>query len=173
MIPYVFILRPRSNKISHILLLHDLPGITCIIPCVCASCRCMDCGVPFCQSSHGCPLGNIIPKWNDLVFQNNWKEALWQLLQTNNFPEFTGRACPAPCEGACVLGINAPPVTIKNIENSIIDYAFSKGWIKPDIPPHRTGKKVAVIGSGPSGMAAAAQLNKVSFFSCCNVGNVC
>ncbi|XP_069156175.1 uncharacterized protein [Procambarus clarkii] len=122
--------------------------------------RCMDCGVPFCQSSHGCPLGNIIPKWNDLVFNNNWKEALGQLLQTNNFPEFTGRVCPAPCEGACVLGINEPPVTIKNIECAIIDHAFEQGWIKPEPPALRTDKKVAIVGSGPAGMAAAHQLNK-------------
>lgn len=122
--------------------------------------RCMDCGVPFCQSHTGCPLGNIIPKWNDLVFQENWKEALAVLLQTNNFPEFTGRACPAPCEGACVLGINEPPVTIKNIENSIIDYAFEQGWMTAEPPLHSTGKKVAVVGSGPSGLAAAAQLIK-------------
>ncbi|KAJ4436798.1 hypothetical protein ANN_16930 [Periplaneta americana] len=122
--------------------------------------RCMECGVPFCQSSHGCPLGNIIPKWNDLIFHNNWKEALHQLLQTNNFPEFTGRVCPAPCEGACVLGISEPPVTIKNIECAIIDQAFEQGWIRPEPPETRTGKKVAVVGSGPSGMAAAHQLNK-------------
>ncbi|XP_026474979.1 glutamate synthase [NADH], amyloplastic isoform X2 [Ctenocephalides felis] len=126
--------------------------------------RCMECGVPFCQSSHGCPLGNIIPKWNDLVFQDNWKEALNQLLQTNNFPEFTGRVCPAPCEGACVLGISEPPVTIKNIECAIIDHAFENGWIKPQIPLYRTGKKVAIIGSGPSGLAAAAQLNKAGHY---------
>ncbi|KAF2365727.1 Glutamate synthase NADH/NADPH small subunit 1, partial [Trinorchestia longiramus] len=122
--------------------------------------RCMDCGVPFCQSSHGCPLGNIIPKWNDLIFNNDWKEALQQLLQTNNFPEFTGRVCPAPCEGACVLGINELPVTIKNIEVSIIDHAFEQGWIKPEVPLTRTGKTVAVVGSGPAGLAAAHQLNK-------------
>ncbi|XP_046391906.1 glutamate synthase [NADH] isoform X1 [Ischnura elegans] len=122
--------------------------------------RCMECGVPFCQSSHGCPLGNIIPKWNDLVFQNNWKEALGQLLQTNNFPEFTGRVCPAPCEGACVLGISEPSVAIKSIECAIIDHAFEQGWIKPLPPSHRTGKRVAVVGSGPAGMAAAHQLNK-------------
>ncbi|TRY70669.1 hypothetical protein TCAL_09685 [Tigriopus californicus] len=123
--------------------------------------RCMDCGVPFCHStSHGCPLGNIIPKFNDLVFQDNWKEALNQLLQTNNFPEFTGRVCPAPCEGACVLGINEPAVTIKNIECSIIDNAFEQGWIKPNPPAKRSGKTVAVIGSGPAGLAAADQLNK-------------
>ncbi|XP_043522456.1 glutamate synthase [NADH] isoform X1 [Frieseomelitta varia] len=122
--------------------------------------RCMECGVPFCQSSHGCPLGNIIPKWNDLVFQSNWKEALNQLLQTNNFPEFTGRVCPAPCEGACVLGISEPAVTIKNIECAIIDHAFEQGWIVPHPPTTRTGRRVAVVGSGPAGLAAAHQLNK-------------
>ncbi|KAL5009527.1 hypothetical protein ScPMuIL_011832 [Solemya velum] len=123
--------------------------------------RCMDCGVPFCQSDHGCPLGNIIPKWNDLVFHNNWRGALDQLLQTNNFPEFTGRVCPAPCEGACVLGIHSPAVTIKNIECAIIDHAFEQGWIKPEPPLNRTGKTIAIVGGGPSGLAAAAQLNKV------------
>ncbi|XP_071114158.1 uncharacterized protein [Haliotis cracherodii] len=122
--------------------------------------RCMDCGVPFCQSDHGCPLSNIIPKWNNLVFQDKWKQALDQLLQTNNFPEFTGRVCPAPCEGACVLGINAPAVTIKNIENAIIDHGFEQGWIKPEPPAQRTGKKIAIAGSGPAGLAAASQLNK-------------
>lgn len=123
--------------------------------------RCMECGVPFCQSNtHGCPLGNIIPKWNLLVFQNHWRQALDTLLQTNNFPEFTGRVCPAPCEGACVLGISEPSVTIKNIECAIIDHAFENGWITPHIPQHRTGKKVAVVGSGPAGLACAHQLNK-------------
>ena len=125
------------------------------------SARCMDCGIPFCQSKDGCPLGNIIPKWNDLVFQGNWKEALYQLLQTNNFPEFTGRVCPAPCEGSCVLGINAKPVTIKNIECAIIDHAFQQGWMQPELPKKRTGRRVAIIGSGPSGLAAAHQLNRV------------
>lgn len=123
--------------------------------------RCMECGVPFCQSnSHGCPLGNIIPKWNDLIFNGEWREALNQLMQTNNFPEFTGRVCPAPCEGACVLGISEPAVTIKNIECAIIDHAFEQGWIVPEIPEHRSGKKVAVIGSGPAGLASAQQLNR-------------
>ncbi|XP_045471677.1 glutamate synthase [NADH], amyloplastic isoform X2 [Harmonia axyridis] len=123
--------------------------------------RCMECGVPFCQSnSHGCPLGNIIPKWNLLVFQNQWRQALNQLLQTNNFPEFTGRVCPAPCEAACVLGISEPAVTIKNIECSIIDHAFENGWITPQIPEVRTQKKVAIVGSGPAGLACASQLNK-------------
>ncbi len=119
--------------------------------------RCMDCGIPFCNN--GCPLGNIIPEWNDLVYKNRWHEALLQLLKTNNFPEFTGRICPAPCEEACVLGINEKPVTIKNIEVSIIEHAFDKGWITPNPPEKRTGKTVAVIGSGPAGLAAAAQLN--------------
>lgn len=122
--------------------------------------RCMDCGVPFCQSDTGCPISNIIPKWNELVFQNQWQDALNRLLMTNNFPEFTGRVCPAPCEGACVLGINEDPVGIKSIECAIIDRGFDKGWMVPTSPPHRTGKTVAIIGSGPAGLAAADQLNK-------------
>ncbi|XP_045493540.1 glutamate synthase [NADH], amyloplastic isoform X2 [Colias croceus] len=125
--------------------------------------RCMDCGVPFCQSQHGCPLGNIIPKWNDLIYRADWKQALAQLLQTNNFPEFTGRVCPAPCEGACVLGISEPPVTIKNIECAIIDHAFESGWLQPEIPTNRNGKTVAVVGSGPAGLACAHQLNKAGY----------
>jgi glutamate synthase (NADPH/NADH) small chain len=120
--------------------------------------RCMDCGVPFCQS--GCPIGNIIPDWNDLVYRDRWQEAIERLHKTNNFPEFTGRVCPAPCENSCVLGINAPPVTIKNIELSIVEHAYDKGWIKPNIPQHRTGMKVAVVGSGPAGLACADELNK-------------
>eukprot|EP00976_Prorocentrum_cordatum_P084547 1185697-Prorocentrum_minimum.AAC.2 len=126
------------------------------------SARCMDCGVAFChhQPGSGCPLGNRIPEFNELVHQNRWKQALDVLLTTNNFPEFTGRVCPAPCEGACVLGINEPAVTIKNIEVSIIDKAWEEGWIKPRPPPTRTGKTIAVIGSGPAGLAAADQLNK-------------
>src|SRR5436305_6351500 len=120
--------------------------------------RCMDCGIPFCNN--GCPLGNIIPEWNDLVYKNRWREALAMLHKTNNFPEFTGRVCPAPCEEACVLGINEKPVTIKLIEQNIIDKAFMEGWVKPEPPATRTGKKVAVVGSGPAGLAAAAQLNK-------------
>ena len=123
--------------------------------------RCMDCGVPFCQSSTGCPIDNLIPEWNDLVYQKRWKEALDRLHKTNNFPEFTGRVCPAPCEGACVLGVIEPAVTIKNIENAIIDRGFSEGWIKARPPATRTGKRVAIVGSGPAGLAAAAQLNKV------------
>jgi NAD(P)H-dependent glutamate synthase small subunit len=122
--------------------------------------RCMDCGVPFCQSATGCPIDNLIPEWNDLVYQGRWQDALNRLHKTNNFPEFTGRTCPAPCEGACVLGITDPPVTIKNIENAIIDRGWSEGWIQPNPPQHRTGKKVAIVGSGPSGLAAAAQLNQ-------------
>ena len=122
--------------------------------------RCMDCGVPFCQSDTGCPISNIIPKWNELVFQNQWKDALDRLLMTNNFPEFTGRVCPAPCEGACVLGINEDPVGIKSIECAIIDRGFDMGWMVPKTPKDRTGKTVAVIGSGPAGLAAADQLNK-------------
>jgi glutamate synthase (NADPH/NADH) small chain len=123
--------------------------------------RCMDCGVPFCQSATGCPIDNLIPEWNDLVYSGRWREALDRLHKTNNFPEFTGRTCPAPCEGACVLGITDPPVTIKNIENAIIDRGFAEGWVRPEPPAQRTGKKVAIIGSGPAGLAAAAQLNKV------------
>ncbi|KAI4178465.1 MAG: hypothetical protein LQ346_007436 [Caloplaca aetnensis] len=122
--------------------------------------RCMDCGVPFCQSDTGCPISNIIPKWNELVFQNQWKDALNRLLMTNNFPEFTGRVCPAPCEGACVLGITDDPVGIKSIECAIIDRGFEMGWMVPEPPQHRTGKTVAVVGSGPAGLSTADQLNK-------------
>src|ERR671912_160451 len=129
--------------------------------------RCMDCGIPFCHN--GCPLGNIIPEWNDLVYKDRWKDALDMLFKTNNFPEFTGRVCPAPCEEACVLNINEKPVTIKLIEQSIIDHAFAradegeaalKAAVAPQVPEKRTGKTVAVVGSGPAGLAAAAQLNK-------------
>jgi glutamate synthase (NADPH) small chain len=118
--------------------------------------RCMDCGIPFCHT--GCPVQNIIPDWNDLVWHGRWREASRVLHSTNNFPEFTGRICPAPCEAACVLGINEPPVTIKNIEKNIVDRAWEEGWIVPEFPPTRTGKRVAVVGSGPAGMAAAQQL---------------
>ncbi len=121
--------------------------------------RCMDCGVPFCQSDEGCPVYNLIPEWNDLIYKNRWKEALDRLHKTNNFPEFTGRVCPAPCEGACVLGINEPAVTIKNIECAIIDKGFENGWVVANPPQQRSGKKVAIVGSGPAGLAAAAQLN--------------
>ena len=129
--------------------------------------RCMDCGIPFCHTgsvisgmASGCPVNNLIPEWNDLIYRGLWREALDRLHKTNNFPEFTGRICPAPCEGACVLGINNPPVTIKNIEYSIIDKGWEEGWITPEPPLKRTGKNVAIIGSGPAGLCAAAQLNK-------------
>ncbi|NNL06631.1 MAG: glutamate synthase subunit beta [Gammaproteobacteria bacterium] len=122
--------------------------------------RCMDCGVPFCMSDTGCPVDNLIPEWNHLVYNGHWKRALSRLHKTNNFPEFTGRVCPAPCEGACVLGITNPAVTIKDIEHAIIDRGFEEGWVKASPPESRTGKAVAVIGSGPAGLAAAAQLNK-------------
>jgi len=121
--------------------------------------RCMDCGVPFCHT--GCPLGNIIPDWNDLIYKNRWREAIDRLHLTNNFPEFTGRLCPAPCESSCVLGINEPAVTIKLIEQSIIDRAWQEGWVKPQPPEKKTGKKIAVVGSGPAGLAAAQQLARV------------
>jgi glutamate synthase (NADPH/NADH) small chain len=122
--------------------------------------RCMDCGVPFCQSSFGCPIMNLIPEWNDFIYQGRFEEAFWRLKATNNFPEFTGRVCPAPCETACVLGINEPPVTIKNNECFIIDRAYESGLMVPRVPPVRTGKRIAVVGSGPSGLAAADQLNQ-------------
>ena len=129
--------------------------------------RCMDCGIPFCHTGQlvsgmasGCPIHNLIPEWNDLVYRCLWREALERLHKTNNFPDFTGRVCPAPCEGSCVLGINNPPVTIKNIECEIIDHGWENGWVVPEPPKVRTGKKVAVIGSGPAGLCAAAQLNK-------------
>ncbi len=129
--------------------------------------RCMDCGVPFCHTgvlingmASGCPVNNLIPEWNDLIYKNLWEDAMDRLHRTNNFPEFTGRVCPAPCEAACVLGISTPPVTIKNIEYSIVEKAFHEGWVAPVPPAKRTGKKVAVVGSGPAGLACAAQLNK-------------
>src|SRR5881394_3669863 len=118
--------------------------------------RCMDCGVPFCHN--GCPVNNIIPDWNDLVYRGRWREAIRVLHSTNNFPEFTGRICPAPCEASCVLGINEPPVTIKQIEKSIVDRAWEEGYIKPEPPEIRTGRRIAVVGSGPAGLAAAQQL---------------
>ncbi len=132
--------------------------------------RCMDCGIPFCHTgmrlpenspaASGCPINNLIPEWNDLVYRGLWKEALERLHKTNNFPEFTGRVCPAPCEGACVLGMIEPPVTIKNIEVSIIDKGWEEGWVVPEPPAKRTGKRVAVVGSGPAGLSCAAQLNR-------------
>lgn len=130
--------------------------------------RCMDCGIPFCHKGRimeggttGCPINNLIPEWNDLIYQGLWREAYDRLSRTNNFPEFTGLVCPAPCEAGCTLGINDPPVTIKSIEFAIIDRAFEEGWVTPNLPSKRTGKKVAIIGSGPAGLAAAEQLNKV------------
>src|SRR5262245_39213143 len=120
--------------------------------------RCMNCGIPFCNN--GCPLGNIIPDWNDLVYRDRWQEAIERLHATNNFPEFTGRLCPAPCEAACVLGINQDPVTIKQVEVTIIDRAWQEGWVKPLPPLQSTGKRVAVVGSGPAGLAAAQQLTR-------------
>lgn len=129
--------------------------------------RCMDCGIPFCHTgtllngmASGCPINNLIPEWNDLIYRGLWKEAIIRLHKTNNFPEFTGRVCPAPCEGSCTVGINDPQITIKQNECSIIDKAFEEGWVVPEPPKVRTGKKVAVVGSGPAGLAAAAQLNK-------------
>ena len=129
--------------------------------------RCMDCGIPFCHTgllvsgmACGCPINNLIPEWNDLIYKGHWRQALERLHRTNNFPEFTGRVCPAPCEGSCTLGMNDPPVTIKNIEVSIVEKGWQEGWIKPSPPKSRTGKKVAVVGSGPAGLSAAAQLNK-------------
>jgi glutamate synthase (NADPH/NADH) small chain len=130
--------------------------------------RCMDCGIPFCHTgtlfsgmASGCPINNLIPEWNDLVYRGLWRQALDRLLKTNNFPEFTGRVCPAPCEGSCTLGINDPPVTIKNIELAIVERGFEEGWIVPEPPENRTGKRVAVVGSGPAGLACADQLNRV------------
>ncbi len=123
--------------------------------------RCMDCGVPFCQSDTGCPVDNLIPEWNDLIYRGEWEQAFYRLMKTNNFPEFTGRVCPAPCEHACVLGINEPPVTIKDNECAIIDRAYRMGLMKPRLPKFKTNKRVAIIGSGPAGLAAADQLNQV------------
>ena len=129
--------------------------------------RCMDCGVPFCHTGQiingaasGCPINNLIPEWNDLVYRGHWREALDRLHQTNNFPEFTGRICPAPCEGSCVLSISDSPVTIKTIEQAIIDRGFDSGWVVPRPPTVRTGKQIAVVGSGPAGLACASQLNR-------------
>ena len=150
----------RIGDFEEIYTEHDTPRL------VTQAARCMDCGVPFCQSPDmihgrsGCPIHNLIPEWNDLVYRGHWRDALDRLHKTNNFPEFTGRVCPAPCEGSCVLGITDPAVTIKNIEMAIIDRGFEEGWVVPTPPAVRTGKTVAVVGSGPAGLAAAAQLNK-------------
>ncbi|MEO1836452.1 MAG: glutamate synthase subunit beta, partial [Akkermansiaceae bacterium] len=129
--------------------------------------RCMDCGTPYCHTgilisgmASGCPINNLIPEFNDLVYRNHWQEALERLRKTNNFPEFTGRVCPAPCEGSCVLGYIEPPVTIKDIECSIVDRGWEEGWFEPQVPAQRTGKKIAVVGSGPAGLASADQLNR-------------
>jgi len=129
--------------------------------------RCMDCGIPYCHAGAlvnglalGCPINNVIPEWNDLVYRGQWREALIRLHKTNNFPEFTGRVCPAPCEGSCTVGLSGQPVTIKIIEAEIIDRAFREGWVVPEPPLARTGFKVAVVGSGPAGLSAAAQLNR-------------
>lgn len=133
--------------------------------------RCMDCGVAFCHSgimlngmASGCPINNLIPEWNDLVYRGLWRQAYDRLAMTNNFPEFTGRVCPAPCEGACTLGINAPPVTIKSIECAIVDKAFEQGWVMPNPPAIRSGKRVAIVGSGPAGLACAAEFNKMGHY---------
>ncbi|AQX05562.1 glutamate synthase [Elizabethkingia meningoseptica] len=147
---------PAGSRVKHYQEFQKLPSSELLNK---QSARCMNCGIPFCQS--GCPLGNVIPEFNDAVYNNQWKKAYDILSTTNNFPEFTGRICPAPCEGSCVLGINELPVTIEEIEKNIIETAFSKGYVKPQIAISRTGKKVAVVGSGPSGLAAADQLNKM------------
>ena len=144
----------RLRDFSEIYTEHD-PGKLAV-----QGARCMDCGVPFCQSDDGCPIHNLIPEWNDLIYRDQWREALDRLHKTNNFPEFTGRVCPAPCEGACVLGITDPAVTIKDIEMAIADRGFEEGWIVAEPPSFRTGRRVAVIGSGPAGLAAAQQLNR-------------
>ncbi|NKC12834.1 MAG: glutamate synthase small subunit [Gammaproteobacteria bacterium] len=144
----------RIGDFHEIYTAHDTPRL------ITQGARCMDCGVPFCQSDDGCPIHNLIPEWNDLAYRGHWRDALDRLHKTNNFPEFTGRVCPAPCEGACVLGITSPAVTIKNIEMAIIDRGFEEGWVVPQPPAHRTGLKVAVVGSGPAGLSAAAQLNQ-------------
>jgi glutamate synthase (NADPH) small chain len=120
--------------------------------------RCMDCGIPFCHN--GCPLGNLIPEWNDLVYRDRWADAIDRLHATNNFPEFTGRLCPAPCEASCVLGISQDPVTIEQVEKEIIERAWAEGWVQPQLPTRQTGKRVAVVGSGPAGLAAAQQLTR-------------
>src|SRR5712664_3900547 len=144
--------RERANDYKEFMLQRPVPELQQ------QGARCMECGVPFCHS--GCPLGNLIPDWNDLVYRDRWRDAIDRLHATNNFPEFTGTLCPAPCEGSCVLGINDDPVTIKGIEISIIDRAFAEGWVGPEPPATRTGKTVAVVGSGPAGLAAAQQLGR-------------
>jgi glutamate synthase (NADPH/NADH) small chain len=147
--------RPISERINDYLEIELIPTPSETIE---QASRCMDCGTPFCHN--GCPLGNIIPEFNDAVYEENWKYAYEILVSTNNFPEFTGRICPAPCESSCVLGINKPAVAIELIEKSIIEKAFSEGWVQPQAPSKRTGKNIAIVGSGPAGLAAASQLNK-------------
>ncbi len=147
--------RPISDRINDYLEIELIPTASETID---QASRCMDCGTPFCHN--GCPLGNIIPEFNDAVYEENWKYAYEILVSTNNFPEFTGRICPAPCESSCVLGINKPAVAIELIEKSIIEKAFSEGWVQPQVPTKRTGKNIAIVGSGPAGLAAASQLNK-------------
>jgi len=147
--------RPAKQRVEDYLEIYTEPSDEMIRA---QGARCMDCGVPFCND--GCPLGNIIPDWNDLVYRGKWHEALDRLHRTNNFPEFTGRICPAPCESACVLGLNDDPVTIEIIEKTIVERGFTEGWVVPEPPQRRTGKRVAVVGSGPAGLAAAQQLNR-------------
>jgi len=147
--------RPVTDRINDYLEIELIPTPS---ETIAQASRCMDCGTPFCH--HGCPLGNIIPEFNDAVYEENWKYAFEILVSTNNFPEFTGRICPAPCESSCVLGINKPAVAIELIEKSIIEKAFSEGWVQAQVPTKRTGKSIAIIGSGPTGLAAASQLNK-------------
>jgi glutamate synthase (NADPH/NADH) small chain len=156
--------RTPERRIQDWLEFHEKPGADVLSR---QGARCMDCGIPFCHTgitlsgmASGCPIHNLIPEWNDLVYRGLWRDALRRLLKTNNFPEFTGRVCPAPCEGSCVLGILDPPVTIKNIEYAIIETGFEERWVNPEPPLERTGKKVAVVGSGPAGLACAAQLNR-------------
>ena len=157
---------PYRNAVERISDFHEIYTAHDVARLTAQASRCMDCGVPFCQSPDmihgrsGCPIHNLIPEWNDLVYRGHWRDALDRLHETNNFPEFTGRVCPAPCEGSCVLGITDPAVTIKNIEMAIIDRGFEEGWVVPQPPASRSGKKVAVVGSGPAGLTAAAQLNR-------------
>ena len=153
-VPY----RPAHERVSDYDEIYTLPQIDLLKT---QGARCMDCGVPFCQSGTGCPVDNLIPEWNDLVYRGRWRDALDRLHRTNNFPEFTGRVCPAPCEGACVLGINDDPVTIKDIENSIVDRGWDEGWIVPQPPTAETGFSVGIVGSGPAGLAAAQQLRRM------------
>jgi NAD(P)H-dependent glutamate synthase small subunit len=155
------IMQPVTARLQHFDEHYDYPSDEKVKT---QAARCMDCGVPFCMT--GCPLGNLIPEWNDLVYRGQWKQALKALHATNNFPEFTGRVCPAPCETSCVLGINEPAVTIKLHEVSIVDKGFEEGWIKPEPPARRSGKKVAIVGSGPAGLACAQQLNRAGHQVC-------